>query len=41
MNELMILSALAGTEMALCDSGIDVTLGSGVGAAAGFLRGSL
>ena len=41
MNELMILSALAGTEMALCDSGIDVTLGSGVGAAAGYLRGSL
>jgi alanine-glyoxylate transaminase/serine-glyoxylate transaminase/serine-pyruvate transaminase len=41
MNELMILSALAGTEMALCDSGIDITLGSGVGAAAGLLRGSL
>lgn len=41
MNELMILSALAGTEMALCDSGIDVTLGSGVGAAAAILRGSL
>ncbi len=41
MNELMILSALAGTEMALCDSGIDIKLGSGVGAAARFLRGSL
>ena len=41
MNELMILSALAGTEMALCDSGIDVTLGSGGGAAAALLRGSL
>ena len=41
MNELMILSALAGTEMALCDSGIDITLGSGVGAASGLLRSSL
>jgi alanine-glyoxylate transaminase/serine-glyoxylate transaminase/serine-pyruvate transaminase len=41
MNELMILSALAGTEMALCDSGIEVTLGSGVGAAAALLRSSL
>ncbi len=38
MNELMILSALAGTEMALCDSGIEVELGSGVGAAAKLLR---
>ncbi len=40
MNELMILSALAGTEMALCDSGIEVPLGSGVGAAAALLRSS-
>jgi alanine-glyoxylate transaminase/serine-glyoxylate transaminase/serine-pyruvate transaminase len=38
MNELMILSALAGAEMALCDSGIEVELGSGVGAAAKLLR---
>ena len=33
LDELMILSALAGTEMALTDCGIDVTLGSGVAAA--------
>lgn len=38
LNELMILSALAGTEMALRDSSIDVVPGSGVGAAAEFLR---
>jgi alanine-glyoxylate transaminase/serine-glyoxylate transaminase/serine-pyruvate transaminase len=38
LNELMILSALAGTEMALCDSGVDIELGSGVGAAAAILR---
>jgi alanine-glyoxylate transaminase/serine-glyoxylate transaminase/serine-pyruvate transaminase len=38
LNELMILSALAGTEMALCDSGIDIELGCGVGAAAAMLR---
>ncbi len=38
LNELMILSALAGTEMALCDSGIDIKLGCGVGAAAAMLR---
>jgi alanine-glyoxylate transaminase / serine-glyoxylate transaminase / serine-pyruvate transaminase len=41
LNELMILSALAGTEMALRDSGIEVVPGSGVGAAAEFLRRSL
>jgi alanine-glyoxylate transaminase/serine-glyoxylate transaminase/serine-pyruvate transaminase len=40
MNELMILSALAGTEMALCDSGVEIELGSGVGAAAALLRNS-
>jgi alanine-glyoxylate transaminase/serine-glyoxylate transaminase/serine-pyruvate transaminase len=38
LNELMLLGALAGTEMALCDSGIPVKLGSGVGAAATFWR---
>ena len=38
LNELMILSALAGTEMALRDSAIDVVPGSGVGAASEFLR---
>ena len=41
LNELMILSALAGTEMALRDSGIDVVPGSGVGAASEFLRQSV
>ena len=41
LNELMILSALAGTEMALRDSGIDVVPGSGVGAASEFLRTSV
>lgn len=38
LNEIMILSALAGAEMALRDSGIEVTPGSGVGAASEFLR---
>lgn len=38
LNELMSLSALVGAEMALRDSGIDVVPGSGVGAAAEFLR---
>ncbi len=38
LNEIMVLSALAGTEMALRDSGIDVVPGSGVGAASEFLR---
>ena len=41
LNELMILSALAGTEMALRDSGINVIPGSGVGAASEFLRNSV
>lgn len=40
LNEIMILSALAGTEMALRDSGIEVAPGSGVGAASEFLRTS-
>ena len=41
LNELMILSALAGTEMALRDSGIEVVPGSGVGAASEYLRTSV
>jgi alanine-glyoxylate transaminase / serine-glyoxylate transaminase / serine-pyruvate transaminase len=38
LNELMLLGAIAGTEMALCDSGVPVDVGSGVGAAARFYR---
>ena len=34
LNELMVLGALAGVEMAMRDAGIGVTLGRGVGAAA-------
>jgi len=33
MDEIMLLSALAGTEMALLDAGVKITPGSGVGAA--------
>ncbi|MBL0937551.1 MAG: aminotransferase class V-fold PLP-dependent enzyme [Gemmatimonadaceae bacterium] len=33
MNALTLAGALGGVEMALCDAGINVTLGSGVGAA--------
>ncbi|HKV52426.1 MAG TPA: aminotransferase class V-fold PLP-dependent enzyme, partial [Gemmatimonadaceae bacterium] len=33
LNELMLLGALAGVEMALCDAGVAVPLGSGVAAA--------
>ncbi len=33
MNELMLVSALAGAEMAMRDAGIDIKPGSGVGAA--------
>lgn len=33
MNSLTLAAALSGVEMALCDAGIPVTLGSGVGAA--------
>jgi len=39
-NELMILSALSGTEMALRDAGIDIVPGAGVGAAQEHLRTS-
>ena len=38
LNEVMILGALAGAEMALRDSGIEVVPGSGVGAASEYLR---
>lgn len=33
MNELMLVSALAGAEMAMIDSGISIKPGSGVGKA--------
>lgn len=33
LNEIMLLGAIAGSEMAMCDVGIPVKLGSGVGAA--------
>ena len=38
LNELMLLGALAGTEMAMRDVGIPVTLGAGVAAAAEYYR---
>jgi alanine-glyoxylate transaminase/serine-glyoxylate transaminase/serine-pyruvate transaminase len=38
LNELMILGALAGVEMAMCDVGIRIELGSGVAAAQQYLR---
>jgi alanine-glyoxylate transaminase/serine-glyoxylate transaminase/serine-pyruvate transaminase len=38
LNELMVLGALAGTEMALHDAGIGVALGSGVAAAQAWFR---
>jgi alanine-glyoxylate transaminase / serine-glyoxylate transaminase / serine-pyruvate transaminase len=37
LNELMVLSALAGAEMALKDFGAEIELGSGVGAAQAYL----
>jgi alanine-glyoxylate transaminase / serine-glyoxylate transaminase / serine-pyruvate transaminase len=39
LNELMLMGALAGTEMAMLDVGIPVTPGSGVAAASNFWRG--
>ena len=41
LNELMVLGALAGTEMALRDAGIDVVPGSGVAAAEDLYRSSV
>lgn len=38
LNELMLLGALAGTEMTLADAGIPVKLGCGVGAAQAWYR---
>ena len=38
INELMVLGALSGVEMALNDTGIPVTLGSGVAAAQQWFR---
>jgi alanine-glyoxylate transaminase / serine-glyoxylate transaminase / serine-pyruvate transaminase len=40
LNELMVLTALAGAEMAMRDTGIDVAPGSGVGAAQEHFRHS-
>ncbi|MEX3789493.1 aminotransferase class V-fold PLP-dependent enzyme [Paraburkholderia sp. BR14374] len=38
LNELMLMSAIAGAEMAMLDAGIDVCAGSGVGAAGQYWR---
>ncbi|HEX4628780.1 MAG TPA: aminotransferase class V-fold PLP-dependent enzyme, partial [Gemmatimonadales bacterium] len=38
LNELMLLGAIAGVEMAMCDVGVPVRLGSGVAAAAEYYR---
>ncbi len=38
LNDLMLLSALAGAEMAMCDLGIPIELGSGVAAAQAYYR---
>ena len=38
LNDLMVLGALAGAEMAMRDVGIDLTLGSGVAAAQAHFR---
>ena len=38
LNELMVLGALAGTEMAMRDAGLDVAPGAGVAAAAEYYR---
>jgi len=40
LHELMLLGAIAGAEMAMNDVGIDVELGSGVGAAQAQFRAS-
>jgi len=40
LNELMVLGALAGAEMAMMDVGINIQLGSGVAAAQKYLRES-
>ena len=38
LNELMVLSAISGAEMAMRDLGIDVEAGSGVAPAEEYLR---
>jgi alanine-glyoxylate transaminase / serine-glyoxylate transaminase / serine-pyruvate transaminase len=40
LNELMLLGAIAGSEMAMRDVGIDIDLGSGVAAAQGYFQGT-
>jgi alanine-glyoxylate transaminase/serine-glyoxylate transaminase/serine-pyruvate transaminase len=37
-NELMLMAALAGSEMAMLDSGVRIEAGSGIAAAAAFWR---
>ncbi|MGB2930911.1 MAG: serine--glyoxylate aminotransferase, partial [Methyloceanibacter sp.] len=39
LNELMLLGGIAGAEMAMRDTGIEVELGSGVAAAQAHFRG--
>jgi alanine-glyoxylate transaminase / serine-glyoxylate transaminase / serine-pyruvate transaminase len=41
LNDLMVLGALAGAEMAMCDVGIDIRLGSGVAAAQAHFRSTV
>jgi alanine-glyoxylate transaminase/serine-glyoxylate transaminase/serine-pyruvate transaminase len=41
LNELMLLGAIAGAEMAMRDTGIDVELGSGVAAAQAEFRNGM
>jgi alanine-glyoxylate transaminase/serine-glyoxylate transaminase/serine-pyruvate transaminase len=38
MNDVSLLGAIAGVEMALLDSGINITAGSGVAAALEYYR---
>jgi alanine-glyoxylate transaminase/serine-glyoxylate transaminase/serine-pyruvate transaminase len=40
LNELMLLGAIAGAEMAMRDVGIEIELGSGVAAAQEYWRGT-
>jgi len=40
LNELMLLGAISGAEMAMRDVGIDIALGSGVAAAQAHFRGA-
>ena len=41
LNDLMVLGALAGAEMAMADVGIDIKLGSGVAAAQQHFRSTI